>query len=92
MRKLTTILIAAIALSGCFELSYGPTRPHYSTPAPVQVHYNVDLCWDEPYVGSPHWCEWHGDGTACCAWHIGGGTYEEWCQWGDQCWDYNGSF
>ena len=94
---ITTLCALIIALSmGCLVYD-PPTRPNPDGSYTVPTYYYTPdssdyVCYDEPYIWSPDWCDYYSDNTICCVWYVDG-WYEEWCQWGDDwCWDYVGAW
>ena len=101
MKKIILFLAVAITFSGCTieyrrtptdHVVYAPTEYVETYPSYVEVTYESDMCWDDPYWHSEEWCDYYDDGTMCCVWYVDG-WFEEWCQWDyDWCWEYNGSW
>ena len=93
MRKLLFLLVTAGFLTGC---EFVVVEGHYGHG----YHHSEEVCYVEPFVYAPEqcWDIWDGYGHyegECCEWNVGGGHFEDWCLWENQCdweWEYSGHY
>jgi len=96
MKKL--IFIAALLgvgflAMGC-HISLEPLPPGtvYVSTVP---HGDTDgaICYEDPYLHDPLWCDYYDDYSACCVWYVDD-WHEEWCAWDYDygCWEYVASW
>ena len=93
MKRLFFLMVSLVSTTGC---EFVVVTEHHA-----DGHSGHEDCYVEPYVFAPEQCweiidnhDWYAEGQ-CCEWDVGGGHFEDWCLWYDQCdWfiDYTGHY